>query len=186
MSKFQNKYRNEYRRRPDWDYSANGYYFVTFVTANRKAYFGKIKSGKMHLNPFGQIALHHWNKSFEIRHELFCDEFVIMPNHIHAILVIDNPIKLDDSSSDSNKNYGVAERKPKSISSFMAGYKSAVLNAIDDYIDKNELKIPKFNRKNPLWLSNYHDHIIRNMEEYQRIKIYIQNNPKNWVDDSLK
>ena len=184
MSKSQNKYRNESRRLPNWDYSANGSYFVTFVTANRKAYFGKIISDEMHLNPFGQIALTQWKKSFDIRQELFCDEFIIMPNHIHAILIINQP-EINQEIVEEEKNYGVAKRMPKSISSFMAGYKSTVLNAIDDYIDENKIDYPKFNRQNPLWQSNYHDRVIRNEKEFYQIKNYIQNNPNNWVDDSL-
>ncbi len=71
-------------------------------------------------------------------------------------------------------------RKPKSISSFIAGYKSSVITKIDDFIDQNNLDLAKYNKDNKLWQSNYHDHIIRNMEEYSRIKTYIQNNPMNW------
>lgn len=70
-------------------------------------------------------------------------------------------------------------RLPKSISSFIAGFKSAVNSKIDDYIDTNQLDIPKYNRNNHFFLPNDHDHVIRNDEEYQRIKRYIINNPKN-------
>ena len=185
------KYRDLSRRMPDWDYSNSGKYFMTFVTAERVQYFGEIVSGQMILNPFGKIALHHWEKSFEIRNELSCDEFIIMPNHIHAILVIDhsNPLLGSHGSvgthgpivgtdgrpslqlENPNPNFGIAERKPKSISSFLAGYKSAVLNAIDDYIDQNEVEHPKFNRNNPLWQPNYHDRIIRNQSEYLKLSL---------------
>ena len=76
-------------------------------------------------------------------------------------------------------------RKPKSISSFIAGFKSVVNTKIDDYIDEHELDIPKYNRHNHFFQPNYHDHIIRNGDEYLRIKNYIRNNPRNWEDDSL-
>jgi putative transposase len=78
------------------------------------------------------------------------------------------------------------ERKPKSISSFIAGYKSAVVCHIDNFIDDNKLNINKFNRKNPLWQSNYYDHIIRNEISYHNIKNYIKKNPINWDNDKIK
>ena len=76
-------------------------------------------------------------------------------------------------------------RLPKSISSFMAGFKSAVNNKIDNYIDDNKLNIPKYNRNNHFFQPNYHDHIIRNETEYYRIKNYIINNPKKWKLDTF-
>jgi len=74
-------------------------------------------------------------------------------------------------------------RQPKSISSFLAGFKSAVNSKIDDYIDQHQLKIPKYNRYNHFFQPNYHDHIIRNSRQYWRIKNYIRNNPKKWYQD---
>lgn len=68
----------------------------------------------------------------------------------------------------------------------MAGFKSSAINRIDDWIDANNPSMEKFNRANPLWQANYHDHIIRNQAEYQRISNYIINNPTNWNDDTLK
>jgi len=76
-------------------------------------------------------------------------------------------------------------RQPKSISSFMAGFKAAVNSKIDDFIDDNNLDIPKYNRNNRFFQRNYHDRVIRNPTEYRRIKYYIRNNPKNWKGDDL-
>ena len=76
-------------------------------------------------------------------------------------------------------------RKPKSISSFIGGFKSAVNSKIDDYIDENNLNIPKYNRNNHFFQSNYHDHIIRNEKSYQTIAEYIINNPLKWNDDKF-
>lgn len=76
-------------------------------------------------------------------------------------------------------------RLPKSISSFMAGFKSAVNTKIDDYIDEHHLDIPKYNRNNHFFQPNYNDHIIRNKQEYTRIANYIINNPENWFKDKL-
>ncbi|MFZ1791734.1 MAG: hypothetical protein WAT92_25635, partial [Saprospiraceae bacterium] len=77
-------------------------------------------------------------------------------------------------------------RLPKSISSFIAGFKSAVNSKIDDFIDKQNLDIRKFNRTNHFFQPNYHDHIIRDDFEYYNIQNYIKNNPINWGKDKLK
>jgi REP element-mobilizing transposase RayT len=210
MEKFRGKYRIESNRLRGWNYSSNGLYFITIVTAGREGVFGHIKNDKMILYDFGKIAHDEWHTSFEIRQELFLDEFILMPNHLHAIVVLNNDFGDDkmnimDNERSNGENAGrivethgraslqyanhantpTFQRKPKSISSFVAGYKSAVLNKIDDYIDDNNLNIPKYNRNNPLWQPNYHDHIIRDDVSYQRIKNYIINNPKQWKDDKF-
>lgn len=87
-TKFQNKYRNESARWQYWDYADPGAYFITIVTKNRIDFFGEIKSGKMVLNSTGEIAHDCW---LQIPHHFFgveLGEFIIMPNHIHGIIII--------------------------------------------------------------------------------------------------
>ncbi len=192
---------------PHWDYAGNGIYFITFVTKNRECILGEIYDEKMILTDFGKIVDEQWHKSFQIRNELFLDEYIIMPNHLHAIVVLDKT-DCDDNAIGGNRiivgivnTYGRAYqqsqppptitrnmpiRKPKSLSSFVAGFKSAVNSKIDDWIDLNDWNIPKYNKQNPFFQSNYHDHIIRNAQEYERIKKYIANNPQNWDKDTLQ
>ena len=214
MSKFRNKYRVESHRRPDWDYAGNGMYYLTVVTQNRICLFGKIKKNRIVLSEIGKIANAEWYKSFEIRKELFLNEFILMPNHLHAIVIIKKPdlligpnltethgpnhveahgpnhveahgrAPLQGDITDNPKNY--LTRKPKSISSFMAGYKSAVTTQVNNWIDDNpNKKSIKYNRNNRLWQVNYHDRIIRNQNEYLRIKKYIRQNPMNWNKDRI-
>ncbi len=90
MDKYKNKYRIESNRMPRWDYSRNGYYFITFITQNFECLLGKIQNEKMIFSDFGRITNYEWLKSFEIRQELFLDEYQIMPNHIHAIIILKN------------------------------------------------------------------------------------------------
>lgn len=108
-----------------------------------------------------------------------------MPNHIHAIIIL-------NGNADTAETHGRASvhddgqmpyRRPKSISSFVAGFKSAVVSVIDSFIDAQALDIPKYNRINKFWQSNYHDHIIRNQPEYYRIAKYIGENPLKWDQD---
>ncbi|MFO7789765.1 MAG: transposase [Bacteroidales bacterium] len=203
--KFRNKYRSRSHRMPQWDYSNNGKYFITLVTQNSECNLGQINNGEMIFSGFGKIVNDEWLESFEIRNELFLDEYIIMPNHLHAIVVLNkNGIinmdnKLHGSDVDTHgraylqpPNQSIKKiqkqpciRKPKSISSFIGGFKSAVNTKIDDYIDEKHLKIPKYNRNNHFFQSNYHDHIIRNNAEYQRIKNYIINNPVKWDNDKF-
>lgn len=200
--KFQNKYRIKSHRRPYWDYAGNGLYFITLMIQNRLCLFGHIENKKMHANMWGTIAINEWFTSFDIRQELSCIEFVLMPNHIHAIVELKNINPLD-SHGHGNLQFGrgnlstnvkpenaVAYRKPKSISSFISGYKSSVTTQINNSIDNNLHPFPymeKFHRKNRLWQTNYHDHIIRNEESLNRIANYIKTNPENWEkDDQFK
>jgi len=200
---------------PSWDYSGNGIYFLTIVTQNRVCSLGKIIEhiethgrASIKLSDFGKIIETELLKSFEIRDELFLDEYIIMPNHLHVIVVLDKseiennnnligshglhvethgraslPQSTKQSTDQSPKTTFI--RKPKSISSFFAGFKSSVNSKIDDYIDIQQLDIPKYNKNNHFFQPNYHDHIIRNNNEYNRIKNYIIENPQNWGDDKL-
>ncbi|HOY33111.1 MAG TPA: hypothetical protein PKW80_14630 [Bacteroidales bacterium] len=207
---FKNKYRRTSHRKPGWDYSSDGMYYITLVTQDRICNLGKIINTScnacMQLSKFGQIVDAEWHKSFEIRKELFLDEYIIMPNHLHAIVVIDKNDKTmaDTVGAEIVGAHGRAPlqfppylplhpfvplhpfyRLPKSISSFLAGFKSAVNSKIDDYIDANHLNIPKYNRHNHFFQPNYYDHIIRDEQSYQRISEYIKNNPAKWQDDKF-
>ena len=81
-------------RLKNYDYSRTGAYFITICTYDKKSLFGKIQNGKIILNKFGKIAHSEWLKSAEIRDEIELDLFVVMPNHIHGIVIIDRKSKL--------------------------------------------------------------------------------------------
>ncbi len=199
MNKFQNKYRIDTARAGWRDYSASGTYFITICTDGHGHLFGKIRNGEMILSEIGLIVNQEWVRSFEIRDELFCDSFVIMPNHIHAILRIEINESIDGNvethgraslqnghsfqhgrafqhgcafhHSHAYVQHGIAYRPPKSISSFIAGFKSVVTKRINEY------------RKTPrshVWQTRFYDHIIRDSCEFNRINKYILDNPQNW------
>ncbi len=219
--KYKNKYRIKSHRRPHWDYSGNGYYFITLVTQNRECNLGEIVVNThghayLSLSDFGKIVDTEWNKSFEMRNELILDGYIIMPNHLHAIVIIDKSnidvvethgraslqhngraslqhngraslqhngrASLRPDQSESNPQF---YRKPQSLSSFIAGFKSVINSKIDNFIDEDNLDIPKYNRNNHFFQPNYWDHIIRDENEYNRISQYIINNPVKWKTDKL-
>jgi REP element-mobilizing transposase RayT len=161
-----------------YDYAKEGAYFVTLVTHKRQCIFGNVIEEDVELSKFGEIACHEWLTSTAIRHEidLFEDEFVIMPNHIHAIVWIhskehigatrQSPLQLD-----ANVYKGP---KPKSLGTFVLGYKGAVTRKI------NKLTNSTIGR---VWMRNYHDRIIRNPRELEAIRKYIFDNPLYWKLD---
>jgi len=198
--RYKDKYRIESARLKGRDYSSNGAYFITICVHDKKCIFGKVVNGEMILSDFGKIVDAEWLKSFEIRSELFCYEYQIMPNHIHAIVVIQNDdmfgkndtVETHGRASGNNagsvKTHGHASlhgdgqthgraslhRTPKSISSFVGGFKSSVTKTINEL--RNTPKVP-------VWQPRFHDHIIRNDDELANIQLYIMHNPLNWESD---
>ena len=179
--KYLNKYRIESIRLKGYDYSSNGAYFITIVTKNREHFFGKIMDGKMILNGIGENAQKYWDEIPQHFSFIRLDEMVVMPNHIHGILWID---KFDDGigirrnvacnvSTGNMKNNKMMEISPKqgSISTVIRSFKSVVTN-------KSRPINPNF-----AWQSRFHDRIIRNENELNRIRKYIRENPVIWQRD---
>ena len=183
MALHKNKYRDESLRLKGWDYASTGYYYLTICTKYRKTLFGSIINGHRVLSDLGLIVFKEWKKSFVIRKELFCDSFVIMPNHIHGIILINNAVGPHGrgplrayNHGDFQKGNPVAFRPPKSIPSFVAGFKSAMTKQINEY---------RNTPGKPVWQTGYYDHIVRNKKDLVRIRRYIKNNPAKWQMDAL-
>ncbi len=187
--KYKGKYKGGSRRWSKWDYRNNAAYFVTICTKNRVFYFGQIdlkvewQNRWMRRSGIGNIAKRMWREIPAHFPFVKLGEFVIMPNHVHGIVIIqgNNSIGNHDStknedrserSSDiqQNKNKIMAKIPPKkgSLSSVIRSYKSVVTR------EARRIK------SNFAWQSRFHDHVIRNKREYQRIADYIMDNPKNW------
>ncbi len=151
-----------------YDYSQNGAYFITLCAHNRECLFGEIQNGVMIPNNYGNIVIEEWHKSETIRDEIELDEFVLMPNHIHGILSID---RRGDRSVALNRAPGP---KPKSLSSFIAGFKSSVTQQINSIRNKPGA---------PVWQRNYYEHVVRNEDDLSQTREYIVNNPMKWELD---
>jgi putative transposase len=89
---YKNKYRIPPARLQTWNYADPGMYFVTICTKERECYFGEITDGQMHLSELGKIAETEWIKTAELRPDMNLElaEFVVMPNHVHGIILIGN------------------------------------------------------------------------------------------------
>ncbi|MBU1625772.1 hypothetical protein KKB18_00205 [bacterium] len=184
MSKFDPiKHHRHSIRLENYDYSLNGAYFVTLCTYNRECILGDIIDGEMVLNNYGNIVSEEWINSSKIRKELILDEFIIMPNHIHGITIIQNPREqvVGASGTRPRQSCGLPKIPPekdklkgtprKSLGSFIIGFKASVTKRIN-----------KINKTNEMLLCqrNYYDHIIRCENELIKIRKYIQGNPINW------
>lgn len=90
MSKYHNKYRIETARLKEWDYSTPWWYYVTIKTKDQFDHFGKVVNGKMNLNDLGKMVEQEWLKTNVIRKYVELDYFVIMPNHLHGIIILNN------------------------------------------------------------------------------------------------
>src|SRR5262245_43829585 len=92
MTLFKNKYRVESARLKGWDYTRAGLYFITVCTRNRECFFGEVKNGEVHLSAIGDIVAEEWKKTATIRPNVALDEWVVMPNHLHGILIIKSDV----------------------------------------------------------------------------------------------
>ena len=169
-----NKHQRKSIRLPGYDYSQAGYYFVTICCYRRQCLFSEIVDGAMQLNQYGQIARSEWLRSSTIRQEIELDEYVVMPNHFHGIVIINPPGA--NGRSPLQQTSKRPSMKPKSLSSLMAGFKSSVTKKINSIRNTPGAKV---------WQRNYYEHIIRDRQLLQKIRQYIANNPLFWEIDQL-
>ena len=104
MTLHKNKYRVETTRLSAWDYSAAGYYFVTVCTFDRSCLFGDIGNGEMTLSPQGLIVAEEWQNTSELRENVYLDEWIVMPNHFHGIVILQNGPCRDADRDAFNQN----------------------------------------------------------------------------------
>jgi REP element-mobilizing transposase RayT len=166
--KFNNKYRIDSVRKENWDYGNNGRYFVTICTKNMVRYFGEIYGdacdASLRTTEVGKVVQQFWNKIPEIHTFANIDEFILMPNHLHGILLI-NKENMENIKENYSNKFGP---QSKNLSSIVRGFKGSVKS----YADKNNLIFE--------WQKGYYDRIIRNEDELNRIRKYIRENPYKW------
>jgi REP element-mobilizing transposase RayT len=156
-----------------YDYSQEGAYYVTIVADHRECLFGEIENGKMRLNDFGKIVQEEWLQTARVRPNVELGEYVVMPNHLHGIIVINNTIVVG-----ANRRFAPTKHPrapiPNSIGAIMMQFKSIVTKRINAV---------RGTQGAPVWQRNYHERIVRNDDDLDRICTYIINNPFNWESD---
>ena len=158
----------------NFDYASDGYYFITICVKNRMEYFGDVENNKMILNDYGEIVRFCWLDL--VNHYWNCrlDEYVIIPNHFHGIIEINNNYEGTDLKSVRTDLKSVrTDLKKYSLSAIIQGFKI--------------FSSRRINEKNPevlfRWQRSFYDHIIRNEESLNRIREYIKSNPSKWFRD---
>jgi hypothetical protein len=194
MTLFRNKYRVESARLKNWDYASEGYYFITICTQNRECCLGDIDNGKMGLSEIGGIAEKCWSEIPAHFPHVELDAFIVMPNHIHGIVVINDIADTvggaggDGGPAIETQNFASLQRprrpphhrdpspnhfgpQSKNLASIIRGYKIGVK------------KWATTNKFTFAWQPRFHDHIIRNQQSLSRIRKYIIENPLKWERD---
>jgi len=180
-----------------YDYSSEGAYFITLCTHHRECLFGEIKDGKMMLNEYGKMVEQIWLKIPERYNDIILDEFVIMPNHFHGIIIINNnndfvgaihelplrdklPVQNEMPQRESNElplqqnNDDMIHRRKMLLPKIIGYFKMNSAKQI------NQLRgTPGF----PVWQRNYYERIVRDYKELCAIRQYIFDNPMNWEND---
>jgi putative transposase len=159
-------------RLKEFNYSQPGEYFVTICTNNHECMFGTIVNDKMDLNDKGRIIDGCWKGIPEHFLNVELDEYVVMPNHIHGILILNDSVGTRHAVSLLQERFG--KPVPGSLSTIVRSFKSAVTKQI------NEMHLTG---NAPFWQARYYDRIIRNEKELNNIRDYIANNIVTWASD---
>jgi len=162
----------------NYDYSLNEYYFVTVCSKNRKIIFGEYNNNnvgaplacsRIELSIIGQIIDNQWNNIVNQYNHIKLDQYTIMPNHIHGIIIINNRI--------NELSRAQASGTP-TIGQIIRSFKSKSTLEYIKYINDNNLNV-----SGKIWQRSFHDHIIRNEKSLDAIRNYIAINPENWGND---
>jgi REP element-mobilizing transposase RayT len=177
MTLFRNKYRIETARLRNWDYASAGWYFVTICTQGRMCFFGEVNDHEMHLSAIGAAAFDCWQAiPSHSPPNVHLDVFVVMPNHLHGIIVIEDVEKVEDTRRQPSSNL-LSQISPQrgSLGAVIRSYKSAVTRwcGLNHHLAF-------------AWQPRFHDRIIRDAAELMHIRAYIDNNPANWDTDRDK
>jgi putative transposase len=167
-------------RLPGYDYSQPGYYFITLCVENRENLFGQVKDEQITLNETGKLIDHCWRMLPSHFSHIRLDVFQTMPNHLHGIVnivgakhsfyVIQN-IKEPAGNASPLRPNGT---NPGSLGAIIQNFKSVTTRKINQIRKSSGIR---------LWQRNYYEHIIRNQDDYYRIRQYILENPSKWDRD---
>ena len=187
--KYQNKYRIPSARLQNWNYGWNAPYFVTICTQNRECYFGDIVDGKIQLSEIGEMAQKYWMEIPQQFPFVQLGAFVVMPNHVHGIIIIDKPDDgRDDDCTDAINRVSTDNPTPKKQGG-ISGNKNPMLNEnlsliIRWFKGRTSFECRKIHA-DFAWQPRFHDHIIRNNISFEKIQSYIIENSLKWKDDKF-
>ena len=150
---------------------------MTIVARGREELFGGIVDAAIRLSPIGEIVRDEWLRSSDIRPDLELDEFAMMPNHLHGVVIfsgdtraLETPV-LEPTGAHSR---APLQRAPRSLGSFISGFKATATQRVRRLGLADE---------RPIFQRNYFERVVRNEREADRIRQYIIDNPARWSED---
>src|SRR4051794_5674058 len=168
MTLYLGKYRIESTRLAGWNYASRGWYFVTICTAGRVNSLGTIHGGAVSLSPTGVIAQNELLNIASHYQNIRLDSSVIMPNHVHAIIVIEGEHAYTPGLGFSAEQPPAAKAAPGSLGAIVRSYKAGVARTTRE-------------RGFPFgWQKGYYDHILRGEKAVSAVRDYIESNPAHW------
>jgi REP element-mobilizing transposase RayT len=159
-------------RLKDYDYAQEGAYFVTICSQNRIHFFGEMVDGAMRLNAAGEIAQACWQAIPTHFPQVELDVFVVMPNHVHGIIMI----------VEAASNVGARHASPLQANKPKSGSISAIVGSFK-FAAARRINILNGTSSVPIWQRSFYDHIVRDEHELNRLGEYIVYNPSKWDED---
>jgi putative transposase len=166
-----------------YDYTQPGAYFVTLSTWRRVCSFGEVVQGEMRLSPQGQIANREWMRLGRRFSTADFSAFVVMPNHVHGIVVLNADIRGAGGDRD-HPNPDAYPLRPYEGPRVISGSLGAIVRAYKASVTWR-IHAMRGGDGSPVWQRNYYEHILRDDNEYRQIIAYIQSNPRRWEADQL-
>ena len=187
-------------RLKSYDYSWSGAYFITICSYKKENIFGEIKNGLMYLNNAGKIIQTSWHQIPKNYENIILDDFVIMPNHIHGIIWIVGAIHESPNVTQAIYESPKIKRKNQESLKDNSSQNNGVIRELPLRIERRKMLLSKIigkfkmnssrkinnicnSKGSHVWQRGYYDHIIRNDDDLNNTKLYIQNNPSNWDKD---
>ncbi|MGD0828546.1 MAG: transposase [Desulfobaccales bacterium] len=167
------KSRRKITRLPGFDYAQEGAYFITICTHNRLCLLGEVIHQEMRLNAWGRAIESEWLQTAKLRPYVSLDYYVIMPNHFHAVFFLQNHERATQRVAPTKEKFPSGPA-PWSVGAIVAQFKSQVTKPI-----KSSGRIPN----SCLWQRNYYEHVVRDEDDLNRIRQYIEDNPAIWLED---
>ncbi len=160
-------------RLKEYDYSQAGAYFITLCTQNGASLFGNVVGGEMHHSEAGKMVVSVWNEIRIFYPGLDIDAFVVMPNHLHGILI------LAVATATGEKKQGAKDCGDLSLGAVVGRFKTLTMKRYVDGVQQSGW--PRFHGR--LWQRNYYEHVIRDEASLDHIRQYIVENPSRWSFD---
>jgi REP element-mobilizing transposase RayT len=169
---YQEKYRIESARLRGWDYRSRGWYLVTICTNSKRCVLGRISNKLVRLSRWGIVADQELKTLSQHYENVRVDSYVVMPNHIHAIVMIDGDHQFSPNSVPLQRSTGSFSPQAGSLSAVVRSYKAGVT-----------LKCHESGFRGDMWQASFHDHLIRGDRGISAAREYIWNNPATWAED---